>query len=172
MDIPSPLAFTVGELVDADTMNNNSSAIDFFLSPPHCYVSRVSSVQSLATGGSGTAISFDTEVYDTDLMYSSGSPTRITIVTPGIYLLTGQIHFASNSTGLRIPIIRSNGTDSIGRHSVNATNGTTTCLQVQTAKYFDPGDYVELLAFHTAGVSINSDTTNGGCWLSALWIGV
>lgn len=47
-----------------------------------------------------TAISFDTETYDTDSMFAPTS-TTITIVTGGIYLCCAQVFFAAHDTGYR-----------------------------------------------------------------------
>ena len=51
--------------------------------------------------GTATAISFDTEVYDTDGMHAGGAPTRITIVTAGVYGIGGNVEWADNATGIR-----------------------------------------------------------------------
>ena len=42
-------------------------------------------------------ISWETEVFDTDTMFSAGSPTRITFTTAGLYLISLQVVFSSGT---------------------------------------------------------------------------
>lgn len=54
-----------------------------------------------------TLVTFDTEDYDNDTMWSIGSPGLLTIRTAGIYLVIGQIHWSGPSAaGYRITYIR------------------------------------------------------------------
>jgi len=56
-----------------------------------------------------TPIIFDTENYDTDNMWEGvSSPSRITIRTAGIYLITGQVHWLTNAAGMRAELLRHN----------------------------------------------------------------
>ena len=63
--------------------------------------------QSL-TNNTFTFVTWDTEEYDTDTMFTTGSPTLMTCVTPGIYLVTATLVFATNATGARLLLLMKN----------------------------------------------------------------
>src|SRR5688500_17085346 len=65
--------------------------------------------QSIPTGGSPTAIIFDTQRYDTYDMWDAGAPTRLTCTREGMYFSWGGARWASNATGVRALQIRYNG---------------------------------------------------------------
>lgn len=46
-------------------------------------------------------ISWDAEVYDTDAIWASGTPTRLTVPSDGKYRLTVVAHWGANNTGSR-----------------------------------------------------------------------
>ena len=72
-----------------------------------------SAAQSITTS-SATALTFDTERYDTDTIHSTSVNTsRLTCITAGIYIISGQMEFASNTVGLREVFIQLNGTTRI-----------------------------------------------------------
>jgi hypothetical protein len=54
-----------------------------------------------------TNLTFNTERFDTDNMHSLSSNTeRITINTPGKYLISGNVSWTANGTGIRLIYIR------------------------------------------------------------------
>lgn len=139
--------------------------------PPACRVRR-STNQSIATGGTGSVITFDAERFDTDTMWSSGS--RITIVTAGLYTITGGALYAANSTGYRQTAIQLNGTTLLAADSKLAVTspGATACSVAATYKMI-VGDYVELLCFQNSGGALDVLTFQGmSPELSAVWSGV
>lgn len=100
-----------------------------------------------------TAISFDSEEYDTD-GYHEGvtNPTRLTVPATGVYLVTGSFGWSTASaTGSQI-LIRSNGTNYLSNsaiptgHVSNAGSMTTSRIVALSAT-----DYVELIAWQNSG---------------------
>jgi hypothetical protein len=81
--------------------------------------------------------------------------SRLTVTTPGIYLVTGNVTWLNNTSGARELNIRKNGTTIIARvvqpadPTINTTDQVVTTL-VQLAA----GDFVELVARHNAGVGL------------------
>lgn len=114
--------------------------------------------QTIATGGFA-AISFDTEVFDTNNFWVVGSPTIFTIGLEGIYSIGGCIKWAANVTGTRELAIRKNGTTilNLDDQFVDANNGGT-FTPWQTVTYnarLSVGDSLELLARQESGGNLN-----------------
>jgi len=117
--------------------------------------SKLASAQSIPDT-TQTSVSFDTEVYDTDTMVDiSGNPTRITIVTDGIYLVQFVGYFASNSTGYRYAAIYYGGSVLKGLDSKQAVNGTLTGLNPHVTLSLVAGNYLEIKVAQTSGGNLN-----------------
>lgn len=116
-----------------------------------------------------TALSFDTERYDTAALYSGGAPTRITIPTAGIYNIGSCIQYAFNTTGYRFNGIRLNGANFLAAQLqlpvTTAATGTDITLNVQWQ--FSVGDYVELMAFQNSGGGL--DVTKAADFSPEFW---
>jgi hypothetical protein len=107
-----------------------------------------------------TALTFDSEVYDTDGMHSTSTNTnRVTCVTAGKYLVWGYVTFDANATGNRYAAIKKNGTFYVIEMRSNFGSGSTTVLHVDLLIDLAEGDYVELFARQESGGSLN---VNGG----------
>lgn len=65
--------------------------------PPAAQVSRFSAVQSIAAGVS-TAVSWTTEYYDTDGLFTLASPTILTVQSAGTYMVSNKLTEVSNPT--------------------------------------------------------------------------
>lgn len=108
-----------------------------------------------------TPLSFDTVNFDTDVMFSLSSPTRLTIQTAGKYLLTGNVLFAANATGQRQTNIARNGDQAsgifLGRNvfPANTVPGLGTAVNVVAVWDFAAAEYVQLLALQSSGGSLN-----------------
>lgn len=76
------------------------SGVPTWSDPPSrkfCLVSRNN--QTAANGTTG--ISFSTEIFDNNGMWSGGNPTKITLPDAGIYRFDGYVVFGSSDTGRR-----------------------------------------------------------------------
>lgn len=140
--------------------------------PPACRV-YASGNQSIGNA-TFTAVTFNSERFDTDGMHSTSVNTaRVTAATAGIYQITGHLVFASGS-GTRNARIRLNGVTSIAEQETPVTTATravtVTCLYELAV-----GDYVELLAYQDSGGALNilgnGTVPNYGSELSAVWVG-
>ena len=115
-----------------------------------------------ATGG-WQAISFSAERYDTDGMWTAlPNPTRLTVATPGIYEISGNLRFASDGagTGIRSVRIYLNGTTSIAnakQHTPSASQ--TDFFNLSTQYELAANDYLELQVYQTSGGNLNVDTS-------------
>lgn len=107
----------------------------------------------------------DTEAEDTDSMHSLVTDTgRITINTPGPYLVIAKVEFAANATGTRSVAIFKNGdvgTLSSGGYfqATTKVGQKTQALHVRLRTY-EAGDYVEAAAFQDSGGSLDATLTS------------
>lgn len=103
-----------------------------------------------------TALTFDSERYDTDTQHDTAvNASRLTCVYAGVYTISGTIRWASNATGVRAAQIRLNGGAFIGSVAGPATSGDVTDQSVGALYSLAAGDYVELCAYQTSGGSLN-----------------
>lgn len=115
------------------------------------------SADQAITNGVFTALTFDSEVFDTDSMHSTVTNTsRITCVTAGIYTITGEIAIAQSGLGLaRTAAIRFNNTTYIALQQAPPVTGYDTRLSVSVIWQMAVNDYVELQAFQDSGGNLN-----------------
>lgn len=146
-----------------------------FFDPPTCRLSK-SANQSI-TNTTWTALTYDQETYDTDNMHSLvTNPTRITVNTPGLYLLTANVIFVPNATGNRLTGFRKNTlspTDPtegfVGGAAVTAANEAGYTL-TQVVKAIAT-DYWEVMVWQSSGGALNASIIDGGLTFTATWIG-
>lgn len=136
---------------------------------------RVLAYQGVATTtlttGVAAVLNLDTELYDADAMHSLVTNTsRLTVVTPGMYEVKGNVGFAANATGYRIALIYKNGAE-ITRVAVPAT---ATGSSVVPVHYELPsliaGDYIELAGAQLSGGNLATVVGSGITWISARWV--
>jgi hypothetical protein len=102
-----------------------------------------------------TAVTFPKESFDTNEFHSTATNTnRLTVRTAGVYLIGGQVEFAIDADGDRLLRLYVNNTTTIYESRHPAATGAHREL-VQGIFNMSFGDYVELIAFHTAGEANN-----------------
>jgi len=92
-----------------------------------------------------TTLTFNTERWDTDTIHEGvTNPARLTCKTAGKYIISANVRWAGNATGLRILYLYYNGTDEIGKEvRVNLT--TDAISQTLTTIYeLAVNDYVTI----------------------------
>lgn len=126
------------------------------------------------TNAANTTISWDIEEWDTDNMWVIGSPTRITINTPGIYVVTANALITSNATGLRELNFLVNGAVVGAVNANNAVNGTNHGATLSRTWKLGIGDFLETRIFQNSGGTLTIVASGGHWWtnFSATWIGV
>lgn len=96
--LPSVPDIPAGSIVTADQLNDIGSACTFLLNKPMALVFDSAGGQSVGTTYPPTAnVSFASKYYDTDGIWSSGAPTKLTIQTPGFYKVWYTIVCASGT---------------------------------------------------------------------------
>ena len=124
---------------------------------PRCRATRTAN-QSVGNA-SDTPITLPTEDVDSDGFHSTSVNTsRLTIPTGmgGTYMVSGNITWESNATGLRFcfPLLNGGGYNAEGvAHA--AANGTATRQSFSTLMELAAGDYIEVAGRQTSGANRN-----------------
>jgi hypothetical protein len=121
--------------------------------------------QSIAsTSSSDTAVTLDTEDYDSDNGHSTTTnSSRYTVQVAGIYLVMATASFPTNATGNRKLGINVNGTNVRGgvfQGPSMASNSWSACVCVEQA--FVVGDYIEMVVWQTSGAPLSLNAGGGG----------
>ena len=127
-------------------------------SPPKARVYH-SMTQSLTTA-TQTALSFDSERWDTDTIHdNSTNNSRLTCKTAGLYLIIGQVGYAFSATGVRQTSIRLNGVTYLAAIATQApTTGTFPARHIVSTTYpLAVNDYVEVMAYQESGGALNTE---------------
>jgi hypothetical protein len=119
-----------------------------------------------------TAVTFDTETFDTDGYHSTVTNTsRVTIPTGkgGYYLLSSSTYWDSNSSGFRrIRYLINGSTSALNTYTPGTSNANST--QNHTVVKLTAGDYVEMLVSQNSGGSLNTNWSTDGSW-SVVYLG-
>ena len=118
-----------------------------------------SAAQSIGDS-SATALTFDTEAYDTDTIHDTGSNTsRMTCNTAGTYSIKGHFTFSASDTGYRRLYFYLNNATVIADAKISAdTGGTTVIITLSTEYELAATDYVEAFVVQTSGDALNCTT--------------
>ena len=88
---PKVPAIFAGQVVTSAQMNALSAVATFLFGKPSAYV-QASTAQAMS---GATSISFPTKIRDSDGMWNSGSPTLLTVQTPGYYRVAYYVPHAA-----------------------------------------------------------------------------
>ena len=94
-------------------------------------------------------------------MWVVGDPTKITIKTTGKYIITSNMSWATNATGIRAAYITKNGSSfsPLVESQVSAASASTTQLSVSSIVSLAAGDTIELRAYQTSGGNLNIENS-------------
>lgn len=115
------------------------------------------SVAQAVPDATATALTADTESFNTDSLHSTVSNTsRITVPVTGYYLLNCNVYFAANTTGKRVVDFRLNGTTFFGTSAVDPDGSLTDPnIPITAIVLLAATDYVEVIAFQNSLGSLN-----------------
>jgi hypothetical protein len=140
--------------------NWNSDVVDNALwlgrDMPHARVYNSANIS--VANSTNTALTFNSERYDTGATHSTSSNTsRLTVPSGGggVYHIGGCAVFASNATGVRALWIQVNGATRIAQVAVPASSATDQGMHVSCDYLLAAGDYVELACIQTSGGALN-----------------
>lgn len=172
--VPVPRTWVTDELVDAGIMNGSNGpkgCFDWLFNAPRCSVYQSSTTNM--TNDTETTILFDAELFDwsVEAMHSTSSSTgRITIPSTGLYDVRAKVGFAADIDGYRQVSIRKNGVTVLDIARQAATPALSASVSIARRVQLVAGDYIEVIARHTAGATIA--TVSGAEWTSfeAMWV--
>ena len=105
-----------------------------------------------------TALTWNSEDYDTDAFHDTSTNTsRITIPSGkgGKYLITGIVIFQDNATNDRTVYLYKNGVEDFEMFSMGNAGGFNTSSPMSIVKVLSAADYIELFALQNSGGSLN-----------------
>lgn len=102
-----------------------------------------------------TALSFNTERWDSNSMHDPGAPTKITFPVAGKYLVMANAAFGANTTGRRLLDLVQGSAGIVNRSDVDALASGSTIVYVAAVVNASASDYIEVKAYQTSGVSLN-----------------
>jgi hypothetical protein len=115
-----------------------------------------------------TAISFETEFFDSGTYWSSGSPTRLTVPTTGKYQYNFQASI-SGTTGRLIVEVRKNGSSTAQFECGN--NSSLQGWQASQIKDATANDYFEFFVYQGSGSTQSTDGGNLSVQASIVFLG-
>ncbi|MHB8511491.1 MAG: hypothetical protein ACYDCC_04870 [Actinomycetota bacterium] len=155
-----PRTWTVGEAVSAASLNTDLRDNENYLNTAkgaRAYITAALGV----VDSTNTIPDLTTTQFDTDGFHSNvTNPSRMTVPTGlgGLYTITAQVDWASNSTGRRVLWILYNGAV-LAEETKTAINGTDTLQQVTTITQLAQTDYVQIQLWQNSATTLNA--TNG-----------
>lgn len=185
MTAPTPPipSFIDGQLLHANNLNALGSNLTnlynytmggFLNAPPLCIVSQ-STAQSIATN-SFAPVTFQSAVVNTPTMWVASLPTTITVSVAGVYLITGQILWATTSAtgGREVDLAVNGATQANAIARSNSPGSTVYDVAVDTTAFYRlaAGSTIQMLAWQSSGaalstvVGVSTLTTS----MSALWV--
>lgn len=188
--LPGPRTWATNDEPTASMFNADlRDAYGFFWNVPRVRVYKSTS-QSLADD-TATVLTWDSEVFDSDGMHEPTThPTRLTVVTAGIYEITVHIEWQIVSDGTDVNtdhryagIFKNNngGTTWVSSacvgydHQLQTNNDASGAPQTNHFSIFKEcaaNDYFEVLAEHIANRSVTThEITNSRTFFSMLWMG-
>lgn len=121
-----------------------------------------------------TALSFDTVIFEgkpslSASQWSSGNPTRLTCIAPGMYIIIAHARIAVNTTGARGINLSKKGV-SLVANIFSPPPGFDSHIQVSDLVELSAGDYIETFVFQNSGTDLSAIASSSN--LSLEWIKV
>jgi hypothetical protein len=114
---------------------------------------------SLAVSGTIQVVPWESVLVDRSGLWASGTPNRITVDKPGMYMISAQVEFAANATGDRELAIRKNGVASDLLKTSLKSSTLANDLALSGCLQLAAGDYIELWANQTSTGALNITAT-------------
>jgi len=176
--------FSPGDILTAATMNQVGTNLDNQRVPPMVQVSLASF--SLASSGTAYYAAFDSTDINagSDVTVTNGTSGttaanagKLTVTTAGVYLVTYNVEFASNASGVRRAVVGVDGTISpntpngYGFIQTAAGNGGSTVITGTVAVSLSASSYLQVGMAQTSGGALTVNSLTGTGFLQMLWIG-
>ena len=122
-----------------------------------------------------TAQSFDTIVYEgkpsvATSQWVSGSPTRLTCLLPGLYLIIAHTRFAANATGIRGIDLAKNGV-LLSANTFQTQTSVDVHIQTSDINQLVVNDYIESFVYQTSGSALNTISSSNNIYFEWVRLG-
>jgi hypothetical protein len=167
------ITFTAGSVLTAAQLNVAGTAVNNLVLPASARVVRTSNLTSYTTGA---AITWSSAAWDTDGMFSAGSPTILTVNTAGLYVVTFTGAGEASPTLTRVlAAIMKNGTTVAFQESYGNSTGNTGYFSMSAVLSVAVSDTIGANVGFTGGsayiVDGNASEAATQTRLTATWIG-
>lgn len=147
-------------LTAADGTSSYAARRDHVHTPRAFIGARVYNSANISIGNNSvTALTFNSERYDSDAYHDTGSNTgRLTVPSgkSGKHRIAATVIFAANATGVRAVHLRVNGTTFIAQQASLSLGGSIeAALTVMTDYDLSATDYVEVTVYQNSGGNLN-----------------
>lgn len=129
-----------------------------------------SAAQSIVNG-TETALTFDTESFDTGSFHDNTTDNHRLTLTAGKWLVVGQVSFSGNATGVRQLRIRRDGSVVWAAKSEPGISAVPNRMQATAVITSSTSFYVELLGYQTSGGALDTVAGTAETWFAATRIG-
>jgi hypothetical protein len=179
--VDSSMADLLGGTTGQVLSKNSNTDMDFTwiaasTTPTYLGVSVYKSGDQTISNATDTAITFDSEFFDTDALHSTSTNTsRLTVPTGkgGKYLICGTVGFAPNATGSRGIRVYKNGSvisyATVLQTVTVASNGSFVPFSIVTQ--LSAADYIEIFAYQSSGISLSVTGTSSQTSVQMSYLG-
>lgn len=147
----------VGETQEDAIVQSSSTGLKFVTADPSTYTIKAQASNSVTQSipdTTETALTFNTEDYDTDTMYAGASPTRLTINTSGDFRIEANATFDTNIVGDYYILIKKNGTTTVAQSATISAEESSN-ISISTSAALLDTDYIEIYVAQTSGGNLN-----------------
>jgi len=173
MDVTHTVALNAGDYVELFAYQSSGGALN--LSVPELSVAMTgtsakavvptaqayrATVQSIPASSTFTKVTFENTEANNDSMWASGAPTRLTVNTPGTYMVRGNLWFNTAIIGsYASAMIQKNNNQYVARQDLQSTAaGSARAIQISAILDLAAGDYLELVALNGSNAAVNLDS--------------
>jgi hypothetical protein len=162
-----------GDLLTAAIFNTKLEApivVSELGAVPLCVLTH--SLGQTVPNGTAQVLTWDTEIEDAGAMHSVAvNPSRITIVTPGVYAVRAHILFPVNATGYRLVWFTVNGAGDFGHTTILPVANDYGTAIASFEMRLAAGEWVDVRVAHDAGVTLTLPSFGGQLpAFSARWV--
>jgi hypothetical protein len=164
--------FAPGDILTAATMTDIDTNLENQRVPTMASVYR-SAALSHTSNGFYQSIAWDTQAFtqtDTGMWSAGTNPSRVTLTTAGLYVVTATVSPGASATGFRIPSIYKNGA-AAAYGDTTPGNATINYCNVSALIQSDGDDYVEIFVFQNSGGNIAYTVGAATMQCSVAWLG-
>jgi hypothetical protein len=172
MIVPSFDDFIASERVTAAKLNKNvRDSGNFYKGRPLAFAYMAAAL-SVPTGTSTwTTVNLDTEKFDNDGIFTTSTPGRLTIQTPGLYHIEGQVRYASGGTTYRAGRIQINNTTDLDTQYYPLVPSNSCQVYMKGWAQLVAGDFLVISTLHgestAQSLQVNKDHYT---YLRARWV--